>query len=257
MRKTSRIINCIILILGLAMIAYFLALGLVVRFGQSLSELWLLGGVLCVLRFFVWNHIYKTKKYPPKKPVVILRTLFCAALAFFLVMECVILAGGVMPPKQNLDYIIVLGAKVNGREPSGALRNRIQVAKEYLEANPDTLAVLSGGQGSDEEISEAQCMYERLTAGGIDPSRLILEDQSSDTSENLRFSRGLIPEDAQTIGLVTNNFHIFRALATARGLGWNNVYGVPVATTMFSMPHYLMREFVGVLYDTLRGNLAF
>lgn len=257
MRKTSKIVNFIILFLGLAMIAYFLALGIVVRFGQSLSELWLIAGVLCIGRFFVWNHIYKTKKYPPKKPVIILRSLFCIALVFFLVMETVILAGGIMPPEQNLDYIVVLGAKVNGREPSGALRNRIQAAKEYLEANPSTIAVLSGGQGSDEEISEAQCMFERLTAGGVDPARLIIEDRSTDTSENLRFSRELIPADAEKIGLVTNNFHIFRALATARGLGWDNVYGVPVATTMFSMPHYLMREFIGVLYDTLRGNLAF
>ena len=257
MNRIAKIINFIILLLGIAMIAYFLALGIFVRFGQSLSELWLMGGVLCILRFLVWNHIYRTKKFPPKKPVVVLRTLFCIALAFFLAMECVILAGGIMPPRQGLDYIVVLGAKVNGREPSGALRNRIQVAKEYLEANPDTIAVLSGGQGSDEDISEAQCMFERLTAGGIDPARLIMEEQSTDTSENLVFSRRLIPDDAENIGLVTNNFHIFRALATARGLGWDNVHGVPVATTLFSMPHYLMREFVGVIYDTLRGNLAF
>lgn len=257
MNKFSKAINFIILILGLAMIAYFLALGIVVRFGQSLSELWLIGGILCILRFFVWNYINKTKRFPPKKPVILLRSLFCIALAFFLVMETIILAGGIMPSKQGLDYIVVLGAKVNGREPSGALRNRIQVAKEYLAANPETIAVLSGGQGNDEDISEAQCMFERLTDGGIDPARLIIEDQSIDTSENLLFSRKLIPEDVQTIGLVTNNFHIFRALATARGLGWDNVYGVPVATTTFSMPHYLMREFIGVIYDTLRGNLAF
>ena len=257
MNKFSRIINFFILLAGIAMIGYFLALGIFVRFGQSLSELWLIGGILCIGRFFVWNYIYRTEKYPPKKPVVILRSLFCMALAFFLIMEGIILAGGIMPPKQGLDYIVVLGAKVNGREPSGALRNRIQVAKEYLEDNPATIAVLSGGQGSDEDISEAQCMYERLTAGGIDPARLIMEDQSTDTSENLVFSRALIPEDAENIGLVTNNFHIFRALATARGLGWENVHGVPVATTMFSMPHYLMREFIGVLYDTMRGNLAF
>lgn len=257
MNKTARIINWIVLILGLGMIGYFLALGIFVRFGQSLSELWLVGGVLCIGRFFVWNHIYRTKKYPPKRPVIILRTLFCMALAVFLAAECVILAGGIMPPQQNLDYIVVLGAKVNGREPSGALRNRIQVAKEYLEANPATIAVLSGGQGPDEEISEAQCMYERLTSGGIDPARLIIEDQSTDTSENLIFSRRLIPETDVKIGIVTNNFHIFRALATARGLGWTDVYGVPVATTLFSMPHYLMREFIGVLYDGVKGDLAF
>ena len=257
MNKTGKVINYVVLLAGLAMIAYFFALGIFVRFGQSLSELWLLAGLLCVGRFFVWKHIYKTEKYPPKKPVFILRGLFCIALAVFLLMEGIILSGGLMPPEPALDYIVVLGARVNGREPSGALRNRIQVAREYLDANPDTIAVLSGGQGADEEISEAQCMFDHLTAGGIDPVRLIIEDRSTDTSENLIFSRALIPDADVRVGLVSNNFHIFRALALARKLGWDNVYGVPVATTLFSMPHYLMREFIGVLYDGLRGNLAF
>lgn len=257
MKKSGKILNFIILLAGLAMIAYFFALGIFVRFGQSLSELWLLAGFLCIGRSCVWRCMDRRGKLPPKKPILLLRTLFCLCLAFFLLVEGVILAGGIMQPKQNLDYIVVLGAKVNGRTPSGALRNRIQRAKEYLQENPSTKAVLSGGQGADEEISEAQCMYERLVAGGIAPERLIIENQSTDTSENLRFSRELIPETDAQIGLVSNNFHIFRALATARGQGWEQVYGVPVATSLFSLPHYLMREFFGVMYDVLKGNLAF
>ena len=126
---------------------------------------------------------------------------------------------------------------------------------EYLQANPEAIAVLSGGQGADEEVSEAAFMYQKMVAAGIDPARLVLEDQSTDTSENLRFSRALIPEGA-SVGIVTNNFHIFRALALARKLGWEEVRGVPVATSLFSLPHYLMREFVGVIYETVRGNLA-
>ncbi|MBP3410386.1 MAG: YdcF family protein [Clostridia bacterium] len=189
------------------------------------------------------------------KLVWFLRVCVIALVCVFFAVEGIILAAGFTPAPQGLDAIIVLGAKVNGREPSGALRNRIQVAGEYLEANPDTIAVLSGGQGSDEDISEAQCMYENLVAMGIDPARLILEDRSTDTSENLLYSRELIPEDSR-VGLVTNNFHIFRSLALARGLGWD-VKGVPVATSWFSIPHYYMREFVGVVYDGVRGNLAF
>lgn len=166
-----------------------------------------------------------------------------------------IAASGFAPAAQNLDYIVVLGARVEGREPSGALRNRIEVAAQYLSENPDAMAVLSGGQGADEEISEAQCMYEKLIAAGIDADRLILEDQSTDTRENLIFSRRLIPEGA-SVGLVTNNFHIFRARALAKKLGWDAA-GIPVATSWISIPHYFMREFMGVAYETLRGNLAF
>ena len=257
MNRAGRIVNRIVLILGIAMIAYYLALGVFVRFGQSLQYLWLLGGGLCIARFLYWRHVEKRGRYPAHRRLLrALRVLFCLALAFFLTVEGVILFGGMMEPQQGLDYIVVLGARVNGTEPSGSLRNRIQVGAEYLRDNPGTIAVLSGGQGSGEEISEARCMYENMLAAGIDPARLILEEESTDTAANLRNSRSLIPEGA-SVGLVTNNFHIFRALALARNQGWEDVHGVPVATTLFSLPHYLMREFVGVVYETVRGNLTF
>lgn len=257
MKKSGRILNIIVLIAGIAMIAYYLALGFAVRFGQSLQFLWLVAGLLCVGRFFYWRHVDLSGRYPNRRIVRALRMLFCAALAVFLIIEAAILGAGMVPAEPGLDLIIVLGAKVNGREPSGALRNRIQVTIEYLEENPDTIAILSGGQGPDEEISEARCMYENIVAAGIDPSRLILEDQSTDTSENLRFSREKMPEDVRSVGLVTNNFHICRALALARALGWEGTKGIPVATSLFSLPHYLMREFCGVAYETVRGNLVF
>ena len=251
MKRAERIVNRIVLILGIAMIVYYLALGLAVRFGQSLQFLWLIGGALCIARYLYWRRVERSGKCPPRKPLIALRALFLLALAFFLTVEGVILCGGLMPAEPGLDYIVVLGAKVN----SGSLRNRIRVGVEYLQANPEAIAVLSGGQGADEEVSEAAFMYQKMVAAGIDPARLVLEDQSTDTSENLRFSRALIPEGA-SVGIVTNNFHIFRALALARKLGWEEVRGVPVATSLFSLPHYLMREFVGVIYETVRGNLA-
>ena len=257
MKKTGRIINLIVLILGLAMIAYYLLLGIAVRFGQSLQYMWLLVGAVCVLRFLYWEWAYRRDKYPPKALTWIVRVPLLLLVLVFLVSEGIILSNGIAPAPQGLDYIVVLGARVNGREPSGALRNRIYAAADYLEANPDAIAVLSGGQGSDEEISEAQCMYENLTAMGIDPERLIMEDNSTDTSENMRFSRELIPEGAQNIGIVTNNFHIFRSLAIARAEGLENISGVPVPTSLLSYPHYMMREFIGVAWDFVRGNLAF
>lgn len=251
--KASPAINALFLIAGLAMIAYYILLGVAVRFGQSLQFLWLAVGLVCVARFFFW---LKPRKFP-RGLLIFIRSCVGVLVALFIAVEGVIFFGGTMKPAQNLDCIIILGAKVNGREPSGALRNRIDTAGEYLKANPDAIAILSGGKGSDEEISEAQCMYERLTAQGIDPERLILEDSSTDTSENMRFSRELIPENVENIGIITNNFHIFRSMAIARKEGLENTSGIPVATSLISYPHYMMREFVGVVYDFVRGNMAF
>ena len=255
MSNLEKVINIIVLVLGVGMIAYYLALGLSVRFGQSFQFMWLLVGAVCILRALFWFWAESRGWYPPKIIVVPVRVLVAVVLALFLAVEGIILCAGFAKPAPNLDYIVVLGAKVNGREPSGALRNRIAVACDYLQDNPDTRAILSGGMGSDEQISEAQCMYENMIARGIDPARLALEDKSTDTSENLIFSRKLIPEGA-SVGLVTNNFHIFRSLHLAKGLGWD-VSGVPVFTTAISFPHYMMREFIGVMYDGARGNLGF
>ena len=84
MKKSGRILNWFILIFGFACIAYYLALGIAVRFGQSLQFLWLLAGLACIGRFFYWLHVDRRGKYPPRKPVRVLRILFCIALAFFL-----------------------------------------------------------------------------------------------------------------------------------------------------------------------------
>lgn len=250
MKRSEKVLNCIVLIVGIACIAYYLALGLAVRFGQSLQFLWLLAGVLCLARFLYWRHAEKRGSLPRRRPVLLMRTIFCIALAAFLAAQGIILADGLAPAPEGLDVIVVLGAKVN----SGALRNRVQVAQEYLSANPSAIAVLSGGQGADEEMSEAQYMYERLLSAGVDSECLLLEDRSADTRQNLLFSRQLIPEGA-SVGLVSNNFHIFRALRLAREAGYEDVHGVPVATSLLSLPHYLMREVCGVAYELFRGNM--
>ena len=221
----------------------------------------------CVLRFAMPGHDYLgyllwgiavlVFLFPrlPRVGRTVLGVLVCAGLIVFTVFEIPVVRDAHTDTDAHPDTIVVLGAGVNGSTPSLSMCNRLDAALAYLNANPAATVIVSGGQGPDEEISEARCMFETLASMGVDPSRLYLEDQSTDTSENLRFSRELIPEGAQ-IGLVTNNFHIFRSLALARGLEIPNVCGVPVATSAISFPHYMMREFVGIVYDGLRGNLV-
>ena len=109
--------------------------------------------------------------------------------------------------------VVVLGCKVYGTKPSRYLKNRCKKAAEYLEKNPDAVAVLSGGQGYDEDISEAQCMENVLTKLGIDKSRLIKEEKSTSTGENIAFSKAVIEEKglSKSVLVVTNEFHEYRA----------------------------------------------
>ena len=121
-----------------------------------------------------------------------------------------------------VDAVIVLGAGVNGETPSAALGSRIRAAEAYLERHPDVPVVLSGGQGPGEDISEAEAMRRRLEDTVENP--LLLEDRSTSTAENFRFSKALLEArglDTETavIAVVTNDFHCFRAHMIAQRQG--------------------------------------
>ena len=156
-----------------------------------------------------------------------LTTVLCAGILIFAVTEGIIIHASFGQPDTDCEYIVVLGAKVNGTSPSLSLSDRIRAAEEYLKAHPSTIAILSGGQGEDEGISEAQCMFDQLTARGIDPNRLWLEDKATSTWENLHFTLDLIEERTgsrpETIGLVSSEYHLFRASLFARECGVETV----------------------------------
>ena len=116
------------------------------------------------------------------------------------------------------DYLIVLGCQVRGTVPSRMLRQRIDAAADYLKTYPDAACIVSGGMGPGEDITEAQCMSEYLIAAGIAPDRIIPEDQSTSTMENLRFSMALL-DPGSTIAIVSNEFHLYRAGQMAQKLG--------------------------------------
>lgn len=179
--------------------------------------------------------------------------LFIICISFFVLVEgCIIVNGlGVNVPK-NSDYLIVLGARVRGETLSLSLKARLDVACEYLKENPETKAVLSGGQGEGEDISEAEAMRRYLVEQGIDEERLYLENQSRDTTENLKYSFEIIDgekEDASVI-VVTNRFHVLRSKMIAKDLG-KEVSGIGARTLQFLIPTYYLREFFAVVAEAI------
>lgn len=120
-----------------------------------------------------------------------------SGLALFLVVEALIVGAMIQKPEPGLDYVVVLGAQVKGSSPSQSLLYRIQEAAEYLKENPETKAILSGGKGTGEVISEAHCMRRELEKMGISGERLIEENRSTSTKENIVYSYELIQEDSK------------------------------------------------------------
>ena len=160
-----------------------------------------------------------------------------------------------MKTRSDLDYIIVLGAHVNGTKLTLALLERVRRALLYLEENPGTKAVLSGGRGDGERISEAEAMYRYLTEHGISPERLIKEERSTNTKENLDFSLRLIGSTDYSIGIVTNNFHVFRGTAIGRKCGCKEIYPIPSRYRSWRLLIYIPREILAIIKDKIMGNM--
>ncbi len=164
----------------------------------------------------------------------------------FLALEGLIIFSGGSDPQTKTDYLIILGAGLKGDVPSVSLRERLAAGTEYLKKYPDTIVVVSGGQGRGETVTEAEAMKKYLVSNGIDESRILSETRASSTMENFRLSRELIETRAgkpvREITFITNSFHILRAkmLAERNGL---NAHAISGKTVQIVIPSYLREYF--------------
>ncbi|WP_210366497.1 YdcF family protein [Bacillus sp. REN3] len=184
----------------------------------------------------------KLKQLRLRKPVILFIILGAIYISF---LQYKMVHHGNIKPEPNADFLIVLGARVKGTVPSLALKYRIDYAAEYLKANKRTIAIASGGKGPGEEISEAESIKRELVAQGIEETRILLEDQSTDTYENIRFSRNLIPGEETTGLLVTNDFHVFRAKLIAKDEDLE-LGGLPAKTPIQAVLKSYTREYLAL-----------
>jgi uncharacterized SAM-binding protein YcdF (DUF218 family) len=160
--------------------------------------------------------------------------------------------------KVDAAALIVLGAAVHGDRVTWVLSNRLDTAADYLEAHPDALCVVTGGQGDGESVSEASAMQKYLVERkGIDPARILVEDRATSTLENFRFSKVLIEQklgkDAR-IAFVTTDFHVFRAGRVAKKAGLDAV-GIAAPDVWYIKFNNFLRECVGITVYGLRGDM--
>ena len=251
--------RCSVLAVTFAVLAvfcglYWLVCGIFAGFGISALWVW-----LPIAAFFTVAALWYGEKRPFRRARRVrwlrraVAIFLCICALYLIVIEGLIISGMATEGEAELDYIIVLGAKVNGTRPSLALRCRIDRAYEYLTENPDTVAVLSGGRGAGEDISEAEAMRRGLVGQGIPEQRLMLEARSTSTEENLIFSYGMIADGA-SVGLVTTNFHVWRAVRVARTQG-HDPAGISARYPNVLLIHYMMREFLSITFYALTGKI--
>lgn len=186
---------------------------------------------------------------------VAITTTISTLLVSFVIIEGLILGTMFTKPVNDLDYIIVLGAQVRGVKVSPLLKNRLDTAYKYLEQNPDTEVIVSGGRGEGEYVSEAYAMATYLSGKGIAPDRIIQEKSSRNTKENIVNSKMLIGDKNAKVGIVTNDFHLFRSLSLAKKQGVKGAHGISASSDFILQMNYLVREFFAVLKDKIMGNI--
>lgn len=186
--------------------------------------------------------------------LVIITSLVTIGVSYVVVISGFMIAAALKAPNEN-STVIVLGCKVNGKNPSLMLSKRLEAAYEYLNENKNAVCIVSGGKGSNEEISEAQCMYNYLTEKGIASDRIIMEDESTTTSENLEFSKKIIEEKGynKDIAIVTDGFHEFRASMLAKKVGLNPTGAVSADTPLYLLATYHFRETIAIANEAIFG----
>lgn len=175
--------------------------------------------------------------------------LLCAIITTASVETVLMVSAAVKTPEPSAT-VVVLGCRVYGERPSRMMVARLKAAKDFLDENPESACILSGGQGDDEDISEAECMYRWLLNEGVSPDRLYKEDKSTSTRENLLFSKEIIEREGlnKNIAIATNEFHEYRAQQIAKELSLESG-AASGATEIWVFPTYYVRELCGILYE--------
>lgn len=176
------------------------------------------------------------------------------AVVYIMILQTFMYRYSHMAPPSHADYMIVLGARVKGEAPSLSLRYRIDRAAQYLEDTPQTIAIVSGGKGTGADMSEAEVMKRELIEHGISENRILMEDKSTSTEENIAFSKDLIPAEAKRGLLVTNDYHIYRAVSVARKAGLS-VQGLAADTPKRALIKSYIREYMALTVYFIKGRM--
>ena len=233
--------------------ALFLAAGAVFAFAMTGHGL---VGALCagIALIILYYHFVRKRALRIAMAVVL-----ALGLGVFCVIEAPIVRDARTTADEDVEYLVVLGAGLHGDTPSLSLTDRLDAALEWLSAHPDCVAVVSGGQGPGETMTEGEAMEVWLEARGIDPGRIIVEDRATSTWENLELSFALIRErggepDGNT-AIVTSEYHLHRAIAMAARLGVE-CSGVAGRTSWPTLAlNYFIREAFAVAYYRLTGEI--
>ncbi len=265
-------------------LAHFIIILVYSGMGTASAFMWLLfAGGLGITAWCVWYHQRYPRKLPLRLPVSLV-TLCGAGVVIMLILQILIIGRVPQVAESGLEYVIVLGASVKEEQPGHTLRLRLDKAAEYALQNPETIMILSGGRTEGQAETEAEVMRRYLLEKGVPNEQMVLETNSTSTMENIAYSRILIevlkkekqeehhqderalpaylpsvmmqrPDSSHEIGILTSNFHLYRAMQIARKQGMVRISGIASPSDRILFVHFCFRDGLAVLKERLAGNL--
>lgn len=248
------ILRIVLIVSGILGLIWFLtpyAVGRIMNLGNGTGA-GIMVLMVCYSIFFNKINQAVKKLHTTKPGKIVLGAVATVASAIIIlagVETAFMIKAATAKPSENAT-VVVLGCRAYGSRPSIMLASRLDAAYEYLTEHPDAICIVSGGQGPDESMPEAECMYLYLTEKGIAPERIYMEDKSTSTRENLLFSQEIIEAEGLNpeIAIVTNEYHEYRAGMVADALEMEHS-AVSARTPLWLFPTYYIRELYGILYE--------
>ena len=254
----SRILRAVFFVLSAGLMILFLS-EIIKGYGRNIITI---SGFLLSLMVFTYTIFFhlinswivriRNRNKPARCAVNVVITTVILCLAYVITATSLMIAYAYRkaPLSDRPPVVVVLGCYVADGQPSTLLSERIMTAYEYLSEHPECPCIVSGGQGDDESISEAECMYRELVNMGISSDRIYKEDRSTSTRENLDFSKEIMEREnlGDTAVIVTNAWHELRASMIASDL--DLPCGLEGASTPpWRLPSNYLRELAGIIYQ--------
>lgn len=244
MKWSNRLVYLVLMVIGVLGIVDTIVLNIFfdvsIHIGVILPGLVGLFIVFYSLNKLLGIHVFKI----PNSLRRVVQVALASFVISFILTELIVINAQIPDQDKRVEYLLILGAGLKGERLSPTLASRMNRGLEYLKAYPTTKVIVSGGQGPDEDITEAEAMRRYLVDNGITQNRIIKEEQSTSTIENLRFSKRIIFQNTTSseILIITSDFHMFRAKMLAKRAGLVP-YGLPAKTPYYLLPNSYLREY--------------
>lgn len=251
--SAKNIILAVILFIIAALAFWYGSVILAVNSGTKFFMVWFALGIIFLVLGIItlsgkWNQVHKAIK-------ILIALFFVCSGILIAVTWSLIIPHFNDSGEKNADAVIVLGAQVKKNGPSTVLRYRLDAAIVYLNENPDAVCIVSGYQGKKEPYTEAKGMKDYLKKQGIPESRIIMDDKSENSSQNLEYSKKLLPKDNAKVVLVTSNTHMYRALRIAKKNGYENISGLSAHTPKLFLLNGMLYESLSIVKNTVLGRM--